>query len=157
MMDDLFSYDPETGEITRLVYRSHFRKGTIAGKIDTHGHRQITVNGKAYMAHRLAWYLHYGEWPEKHLDHINGDRDDNRVTNLRLASRSQNGRNRKLNKNNTSGIKGVIWDKRDRKWMVRVMHNCKSHYGGRFKNLYDAAKAVRELREKLHGEFCNHG
>ena len=105
------------------------------------------------MAHRLAWLFHYGEWPENHIDHINGDRSDNRICNLREATVKQNGENRKLHKNNTSGYRNVRWKKERNKWEVSIRHNRKLHSIGLFSNLDDAIDAAKKARDQL---FTHH-
>jgi hypothetical protein len=90
---ETLSYSPETGEFVRLKSGWSKRVGMIAGTKDTYGYLQIKVNGRLYLAHRLAWIYMYGEWPEKGIDHRNGIRDDNRIANLRLADQAENSQN----------------------------------------------------------------
>ena len=98
-----------------------------------------------------------GSWPEKEIDHINNNTLDNRFVNLREADHQQNGYNKKLQANNTSGVKGVYWDKSRCKWMARLNINGRMVNLGRFANIEDAVKKIMEEREKHHGEFFNHG
>lgn len=100
------SYDPETGFFKWRVSISNIRAGSKAGTLDSHGYIQIKIDGKLILAHRLAWYFVHGNVP-KFLDHINGDPVDNRISNLRPATRTQNAGNRRPNKNTATGLKGV--------------------------------------------------
>ena len=119
------------------------------------GYINIRVNNKTYLAHRLIWLYVYGKWPII-IDHINGNKIDNRICNLRNATYQQNNCNKKFIEN-TSGIKGVCWDKVRGKWFARIMLNYKSINIGRFDNLNDAKLAIEAARIKYHGEFANHG
>ena len=100
--------------------------------------------------------MHKGYLP-KIIDHINGDKLDNRIENLRSATVGQNQHNRKTNTNNTSGYKGVCWDKAMKKWRARIKLEDKSIHLGYFTNAEEADKVVRAAREELHGSFANHG
>lgn len=152
---ELFHYDPETGVLTWKVDRHSNR---VAGKpvsyINAYGYVQAKVDGRLRRVHRLAWLYVYGEWPNGEVDHINGVRNDNRISNLRLASRSQNGRNAKIGRKNKSGFKGVSWDCQHRKWNARVRLNGKSKNLGVFENKEDAAAAYRRAAAEIYGEFA---
>ena len=134
-----------------------------AGTIHGTGYRNIKISGRLYKAHRLIYKMFNPDWDftdmsrDNAIDHINGDKLDNRIENLRLATQSQNGFNVGKLKRNTSGHKGVSWSKSNGKWMVRVMLNSQSHYGGLFDNLEDASARAAQMREQMHGEFANHG
>ena len=123
----------------------------------------ITDNGLGYqrgrvmhfgalVAHRVAWAVHYDEWPTRFIDHINGDRADNRIANLRLATRSENNRNRLEGKNNTSGVMGVHWD--GHSWVARCGADGIRHHLGSFATLDLAAAARQEAVDRLHREFA---
>jgi len=139
----LLNYDPETGVFTRQLLNGL----EVAGSIDSFGHRQIQIGSKRHMAHRLAWLYVFGEFPNFEIDHINGDPDDNRINNLRLATRKQNMENRKLHVNNTSGHRGITWHRN--KWEARVSHHGKRIHVGNFNNLQDAVSAAKAAREQL--------
>ena len=117
----IFDYDPETGHFTWVV-KTHPKVtiGKIAGRRDRKGYIEIKVHNRFYRAHRLAWLYVYGEWPRDQIDHINGVRDDNRISNLREATSAQNCSNKGMSKNNTSGFKGVSWYKPTSKWGARI-------------------------------------
>jgi hypothetical protein len=129
--------------------------GDVAGSKDRDGYLLTRLNGKTYRNHRVIYAMHHGEWPEL-VDHIDGDILNNRIENLRKATASQNSQNRKINNNNTSGIKGVNFDKRTKSWKAMCMANGKRHLIGYFKELPDADKALREFRNINHGIFSRH-
>jgi hypothetical protein len=101
----------------------------------------------------LAWFYYYGEWPIRDLDHHNGNPQDNRISNLRLSTTSQNGMNRGPQKNNTSGLKGVVWDKARNKWAARIKINQKMINLGRFDCPAAASFAYQIASDNLHKEF----
>lgn len=133
--------------------------GDQAGTLDTNGYRKISVDGERYLEHILIWIYHNGTIPKGfEVDHKDPSMKwNNSIENLRLATRSQNNCNHNKSKRNTSGVKGVCWNKKCGKWEARVMLNGKYHSAGLHLNLIDAENAVRELRVKLHGAFANHG
>lgn len=148
---ELFDYDPATGILTNKTSRRKARKGKMAGHPGGHGHLQIGVKGKKYLAHQLAWLYHYGYFPEHGLDHINRIKTDNRIVNLREATQSCNMKNSGIQSNNTSGIKGVYWRKDAHKWLASIQDkNHKLIYLGIFSSKLDAAKA-RHTAEIKHG------
>jgi len=100
--------------------------------------------------------MHHGFIP-KEIDHINGNRLDNRIENLRSVNTMQNTYNGRLRSTNTSGAKGVVWHKGARKWMAQIGANGKHYYLGLFASLTEATEVVRKFREQYHGEFANHG
>lgn len=102
------------------------------------------------------WFLHYGTLPDL-IDHIDGNPSNNQIDNLREASEGQNRANAGKHSDNTSGSKGVYWDKRTHRWLVQVCVNYKTHFAGRFTDKGAAINAACELRKKLHKEFANHG
>jgi len=148
-LKELLDYNSETGIFTWKVNRGGKKKGSIAGATSL-GYRNIMIDSISYQAHRLAWLYVYGKWPERDLDHINLERDDNRISNLRDVSDSENKQNQKMYKTNTSGYKGVHWSKYDNKWRASICHNYKNHYLGTFDNPLDASKAYLEGAKKYH-------
>ena len=156
LLNHLFKYDKETGELRWDVKKQGVAHGAIAGTTDSQGYRIIKVNLKSYKAHRLVYLMHKGYLP-KTLDHINNNRSDNRIENLRAVSAGQNQHNRKLNTNNKSGYKGVSWATRERKWNARINLEGKLVFLGYYNTPEEADKVVRAAREELHGSFANHG
>ena len=114
------------------------------------------VFGRMLRAHRVAWAIHYGEWPKDQIDHINGDPKDNRINNLRCVNNQQNGQNTKLHATNTSGYSGVSWHKIAKKWSATYWEHGKSQYIGLFVDKSEAIEAVKRERKRI-GYHENHG
>ena len=117
------------------------------------GYRQIGLNGKVYMAHRLAWIFYYGVNPDDMIDHINGNRLDNRIENLRLCTPQQNQWNRSKSVKNTSGFKGVSYEKKNKKWRARIKIDGGNKCLGLYQTKQEAADAYNSYAKKIHGEF----
>lgn len=157
-------YDPDTGVLTwRRRPWWHFSTGsdrgwnkryagTPAGRI-RHGYVVITLDGKSLFAHRLAWLIVHGHWPEVHIDHVNGVRDDNRLCNLREATHEENQRNQSLRCDNSSGYKGVRLHKCG-KFVANIGHAGRKHYLGLFATAEEAYEAYCLAAKELHGEFA---
>jgi hypothetical protein len=149
----ILDYNPETGDLVWKERRSlRVNAGDLAGFIRKSGYRFIKIDGRGFMAHRLAWALAHGRWPAEDIDHINGQPADNRLANLREASRSQNCANRTNRGVGKSGIKGIQWHKANQKWIVAVGKK----YVGSFSNIEDAQAAYRRVAEELYGQFTRH-
>lgn len=154
-LKELLSYDPETGLFTRLVGRSgpNARAGDIAGCDNGKGYIRIYVDGKPYKAHRLAWFYMTGEWvPE--VDHENTIKSDNRWDNLRKATRGQNRGNTRAYKNNTSGLKGVSFNKRTARWAAQIQKDGVKVGLGYYATAEDAHAAYVIAAKKYFGEFA---
>ena len=152
----LFSYDPETGLITRLVTRGYnARAGDTAGCVNSGSDDYICVKlgGKILRAHRLAYFLHTGEIP-KELDHHDGDKQNNKFTNLRLATRSQNQRNIPRMRNNTSGFKGVCYHRAKGKFQASLKASGRKIHLGLFDTAEAAARAYDMAAVAAAGEFA---
>jgi hypothetical protein len=130
--------------------------GIVAGTDDRYGYRVIKIDGKRHFAHRVAWMIVTGEWPVDQIDHINGDTSDNRIANLRVVSRTENGRNAAIPSHNTSGHIGVYWHKRCGKWLAQIKVDGRDIHLGRFVAKADAI-AARAAAEIIHGFHPNHG
>ena len=150
-LEDAFHYDSETGVLTRLFKGGHRR--VVGSKKDHDGYTKIGFNGREYVAHRLIWWLVYGELPDRFIDHINGCKSDNRLCNLRLATAGQNKCNIEKRRHNTSGFKGVTWDKENRRWLASATLNGRSHHLGRHSTPEAAAEAYRTFAKQNHGSF----
>jgi hypothetical protein len=132
---------------------ANVRVGQVAGVLLKIGYRKIVVNNAQLYAHHVAWYLHYGEWPAEMIDHANGDRDDNRIRNLRLANQSQQNFNTKTSVTNTSGRKGVAKCSKTGRWRAYIMLGRKQRFLGNHVS-FDAAVMAREQAEaEICGEF----
>jgi HNH endonuclease len=153
------SYEADSGVFRWAIAHPSCKifPGAIAGHIGSQGYRQITVRGKTYMAHRLVWLVETGAMPKGELDHINGVRDDNRIVNLRSATKSQNIANSKVRKDNSSGFKGVQWDNEACLWRARISVNGRRIHLGRFNSLERAHVAYCRAAQRHFGEFANSG
>lgn len=145
------NYDTETGFFTWKIRKAIRTKiGSIAGSLKN-GYIYIKINDRSYRAHRLAWLYVYGEFPEEQIDHINGVRDDNRLANLRLVNNSQNQQNIFNKKsNNTSGYRGVSFEKNEGKFRAEIMINGNSIFLGRFDDAISASNAYLKAKRKHH-------
>ena len=150
-LKELLIYSPENGVFRwRVLLRPGGPKaGDEAGSLTHDGYRRIKVSGKSYKASRVAWLYVRGSWPQKDIDHINGKRDDDRISNLREATDAENQQNRKLSVTNTSGYTGVCWY-RGNKWRARICHNGESMFLGDFLDKEDARDAYLEAKVRLH-------
>lgn len=167
VLRQLFTYDPETGEIRHasrhagLFATKHgwaiFQGRKLAGRIATSRRNKylcVSFCGTLYYAHRVAWKMHYGIEPTKHdLDHINGDPMDNRIVNLREASRSQNTMNTPVRSDSASGVRGVKWFAPSKKYLAHIGVNGERFHLGLFDTIQEAQKAYVAAAQKLHGEF----
>lgn len=151
--ENYFKYDKGTGEFYWLVNRGSACVGDLAGTIRRDGYRVIKLMGKQYTCHRLAWLFDTCSWPTKSLDHINRTKIDNRISNLRLATFSQNSGNSQVRSDNTHGSKGLFWRKDRKKWRVLIGHEGKRLYLGLFEKKEDAAAAYDKASKYLRGEF----
>lgn len=172
LLRQLMDYDPRTGLMTWRERTPETNNGIgggalrrinsrISGKAaftSRHpgGYLSGAIFGRCVTAHRVAWALHYGEWPEGIIDHINGIPTDNRISNLRIVTNMENQHNRKMNKNNPSGCTGVTMPLKSNKWLAAITVNHKTINLGRFRH-FDDAVAARKAAEKLYGYHVNHG
>ena len=129
--------------------------GSKVGCVHASGYLRTKINNKIYFNHRIIFLYHHGYLP-KCIDHIDGNPSNNKIENLREASRTQNNQNAKTRKDNTSGVKGVRWDKDAKKWRVRVWVNGKRKSLGYYDSLEQAELVATKARNKHHGEFARH-
>lgn len=157
-LKELLHYDRKTGVFTNRVWRGGTaRAGTPAGSLNTKGYVQIYVDGANYYGHRLAWLYVHGRWPYA-LDHKPGyGKHETRLKALRECGYVQNGGNRGLNKNNTSGFKGVSWDAARQKWKAQIGAGVTHQSLGRFDTPEEAHAAYCKAADKYYGEFAHHG
>jgi len=160
-----FEYDPASGEIstiarprdefsTNALWKRHIgRVGRPVGSPNQEGYVKVCMDGDYFSAHRIAWLIMTGEWPEYpefEIDHINGDRADNRWENLRKVSKSENQRNGGQRINNSSGVHGVHWKSSKNRWEAKIWNGPKHVYLGLFKTIQEAAIA-RKAAERVLG------
>ena len=142
-LKELTLYKPDNGDFFIKIDSSIKR-------YSLDGYTTIYIDGRVYFIHRLAWLYVYGYFPEHQIDHINRDKKDNRLCNLREVSHSCNIRNSKLPKTNKSGVKGVSWSKTSKAWVTQIYHNKKAHNLG-FNNEFSEAVCLRLAAEQCLG------
>lgn len=169
LLRKLIACDPETGALTWLPRPREmfpdenswrgFQSSVVGASAlisRCHGYRYGKLLGRKYYAHRVVWALCNGEWPPEQVDHINGDRSDNRIRNLRAVSKNENCRNICIPKTNTSGVLGVRWSKAAGKWCARLKTGGKDVHLGLFDTIEAAAQARAAANER-YGFHVNHG
>ena len=150
VLKSLLNYDPETGEFTWLINKGRAKAGSIARYSDSYGYLRIKINKKDYFAHRLAWLYVYGEFPENDIDHIDGDRSNNSISNLRKATRSENLQNLALSISNNSGFIGVHFKKSAKKYVARIRVEGRHKHLGYYDTAELASEAYKEAKRKFH-------
>lgn len=154
---ELLNYDPLTGVFTfRLARKGRFAKvGEIAGRIrPDDGGRRLGLDGGRYWGNQIAWLYVTGEWPSLAVDHINGDRSDDRFANLRLATGSENLANARRPRHNTSGLKGANWHAKAGKWRATIKKDRTPIHIGYFATAAEAHAAYMAKAKELFGEFA---
>lgn len=158
-LKESLSYDSSSGLFywnRDAIKGSNLKAGRVAGSKDAHGYVQINVQGCVLKAHRVAWAFVYGDWPSGQIDHINHDRADNRIENLRVVDNTGNHLNRPIQSNNKTGFVGVSKFKRTGKFVAYITSNGKRIHLGYFNLIEEAVKARDEANEK-YGFHKNHG
>jgi len=168
-LHEMLTYYPDNGALVwKERPRSHFKSdrdhlwwnktfsGSLALNYQKHnGYLEGTIDGKPYLAHRVIWYMVHGEWPDQ-IDHINGNKNQNHLSNLRNVDQRTNGRNQKRSSLNTSGVTGVYWHKTSSKWRSVIKVDGHRKYLGHFDDFNEAVKARKEAEVK-YGFHENHG
>jgi len=150
ILKSLLDYNPDTRVfIWRVKPRYKIEIGSIAGGVTDEGYRRIRIRGKFYKEHRLAWLYVFGKFPDNMIDHINRNRADNRICNLRDVSGSVNQHNCKTRTDNTSGVKGVYWHKATQKWCAYIILNNKQKHIGLFITMEEAVVARQAAEKQL--------
>jgi hypothetical protein len=152
-LKELLSYDPETGIFTWKVTRGWVKAGDEAGSVFNNDYVRIGIDEKFYKRSRLAWFYVHGVWPKELIDHKNGVKSDDRLSNLREATKAENNRNAQRFKKNATGLRGVHWRKNIGRWEARIRNGNGNIYLGYFQTKEEAHKAYCEASAKLHGEF----
>lgn len=162
-LNELLSYDKDSGVLTWKILPATSRSnichnnkcgGKIAGTIGPKGYIMIGIGKVYYLAHRIIWKMMTGNDPADSIDHEDTDRGNNRWLNLREAANGPNIQNSKIRKDNTSGIKGVHWDMRHKKWRAVITANGKSTRLGRYSSIDEAARVITQARLEMHGDFA---
>jgi hypothetical protein len=154
-LHELFNY--QDGDLIRKKFTSNRVKiGDKAGSLNVYGYKQTHINGKIYLNHRLIFMYVYGYMPNL-IDHINGNKSDNRIENLRECNKSQNAMNAKLKNSNTSGYKNVYWNKLRNSYEVKLNFNNQTKHLGYYKQLANAINVAQEARNIYHKNFANDG
>jgi len=157
-LKEVLKYDPITGEFTwtvNIMCMGAKGLGERAGGTDERGYRRIRIDGKLYKEHRLAWLYMVGTFPKDQIDHTNCIKGDNRFKNLREATCRQNSMNRKIRKNNATGLKGV--SAKNQGFQAQIGHENKVYYLGVFPTKETAHQAYCKKATELQGEFANFG
>lgn len=150
-LNELLHYDPDTGVFTWLAAVARSVKiGDVAGWAEDDGYLRISVGGKQYLAHRLAFLYMTGDWPKDQVDHRNGIRDDNRWDNLREATHAENGQNVALSRRNKSGFIGVCWNRQKGKWVAGIRIAGRLKHLGYFTSPEAAHVAYLAAKADLH-------
>lgn len=141
-----YQYNPETGGFSRANGKP------VRPMISNVGYKRIWHKGRLYQQHRLAWLYVYGQWPKDKIDHINGNREDNRIFNLRECTMSQNAMNTGAHRDNTSGFKGVT--RNHNRWMANIKKDGVATYLGTFDTPEEAHAAYAAAAVRVHGQFA---
>lgn len=150
-LHELFEYDHLTGIFTRKTAFNRWKVGDMVGYVNTDGYIEAGVDGEYYGAHRLAWIYVNGDDPVDEIDHINGIRDDNRIANLRAATKAINAQNKRIARaDSESGILGVCWHKASNKWIAQIQVSGKKRHLGIFSNKFEAHEAYLTAKRALH-------
>lgn len=155
---ELVDYDPATGIFRRRVSTSpRALAGQVCGDLDSKGYVRLRVDKKRYLAHRLAWLYTHGAWPEDQIDHINGERTDNRISNLRPATNTENLRNSSGRARSASGLKGVSVACGNGRWRARIRAEGREKQIGVFSSEQEAKAAYDAAAKAAFGDFARAG
>lgn len=148
----VMQYDTETGEFTRPDRRpGHIGSMRKAGWLNDVGYRMFAFEGRDFLAHRVVWAIYHGDPGPLYIDHINGIRSDNRLSNLRATTQIVNMQNLKRpHSDSTSGVLGVSWSKSKSKWVVRMRVGTVYRFFGYYADVEDARRAYLEAKRRLH-------
>lgn len=154
LLREMISYDPLTGVFTWKTDHCRRKAGESAGSQKPDGYVYLKLQGQTYGAHRVAWMLITGEWPDSAVDHRDGVRSNNAWSNLRLATRAQNNAN--VPPRGLSGLKGATYSKRERRWKAQICIRGKQTCLGTFNTAEQAHAAYRDAADTYQGPFAHH-
>jgi hypothetical protein len=153
-LHEMFEY--RDGTLYRKKSLGRTKAGDKVGFVNDKGYMAVNIDKQCIPVHRLIWVMQHGVFPEL-IDHIDGDRQNNRIENLRQADRFGNAQNKRMHKNNRSGAKGVYWHAKKQKWIAQVVCNGRIYQLGAHDDLQEADEVACLAREMLHKSFTNHG
>lgn len=157
LINKCMEYDRHTGLFTwKKPFSNKVKTGQVAGHMEKQGYWVVKIKGKRYKAHRVAMAISGFNIDNNQVDHINGNRADNRLCNLRLVTHSKNQQNQTIPKNNTSGVIGVYWIKSIKKWNPLIKLNGKTFNLGYYSDK-EVAVELRQFAEQVCGFHQNHG
>jgi hypothetical protein len=149
---ELLHYDPDTGEFRWLERVTRWiQPGDLAGTVDQR-YRRITIKGRHYRAHHLAWFYMKGKWCSQVIDHRDGDPSNNRLANLRSATKTQNSANKRRYRNNACGLKGVCRERSG--WRATIYKDGRRHHLGNFPTPQEAHAAYAKAAHEMFGEYA---
>lgn len=156
-LKELFEPDFENGLLYRKVRQSNNPAGTLAGSRNKQGYMRVGIDGRQEYTHRILWAMYHNEMPNDTLDHIDTDRSNNRIENLRIATQSQQCHNMNIPKHNTSGVKGVSFCKLTGKYRAELKFKRVRVFDKKFNTIEEAKEALILARKEFHGDFTNNG
>ena len=152
----LFDYNPETGELSRKVSAGgRGYEGEVVGGLDSRGYIQVGIDNARRLVHRVIWMMHYGYWPEDEIDHIDGDKTNNKLENLREVRRSCNMINRPVRKDNKTSVTGVVFHKATGKWQATIAQEKRKIYLGIYSDFVEAAAHRLAAEQCLGWDVCS--
>jgi HNH endonuclease/AP2 domain len=149
----LLEYEPESGNFIRRISRHKHKAGEIAGTLHPFGYTHIKIDGRSYKAHRLAWFYIHGVWPNGEIDHIDRNRSNNALKNLRVVNRKGNVENTGPTIRSKTGIKGASWKAKIKKYQAQITHNGQKIYLGIFDTAIEAGVAYENAAQRLFKHY----
>jgi hypothetical protein len=150
---ELFEYNKEDGILLRKISQPKTKVGSIAGCVTPKGYRYVQFDGRKYAVHRLIWLLEFGCFPEQTIDHIDGNKLNNKIENLRDVPVKQNCENKGVQANNKLGVRGVCYKPRIKKYVAQIQNNGKNTHLGCFDNIDSASKAYELAAQQMFTHY----
>jgi hypothetical protein len=152
---EVLSYDESTGIFKRKKDYGNIKAGSVAGGSHTRGYLVISIFNRKYFAHRLAWFFKHGVFPDGQIDHIDRNKLNNRIDNLRVVTNAENQHNQGIKSNNTSGFQGVTWSAQKKKWHARITIDGRQKHLGFFDSPEAAAEVYRIAKQPMIPAVCS--